>query len=153
MADDDQDLADRTAALAQAFINAIPHSRELGMRLVEIGRGTAEMMVPYDDRFIGDPTTGVMHGGVMTALLDSCSGAAVMSHPEAPAGTATIDLRIDYMRPAEPGAEVHARAECYRVTRNVAFVRAIAFTHDADDPVATSAGAFTVERGRSGGEA
>ncbi|MEO1000065.1 MAG: PaaI family thioesterase [Pseudomonadota bacterium] len=146
MAESGSEQAERKARMAQAFIQAIPHSRELGMELREIGAGVAEMCVPYDPRFVGDPATGVLHGGVLTALLDSCSGAAVMSHPAAPAGTATIDLRIDYMRAAEVGATIVARAECYRVTRNVAFVRATCFTDDPDHPVATSAGAFTVER-------
>lgn len=66
--------------IAEQFISVIPHSNDLGMTLVDLGDGTAEMAIQYDERFIGDPATGVLHGGVITALLDTCSGAAVSSH-------------------------------------------------------------------------
>ncbi|MFO7856977.1 MAG: PaaI family thioesterase [Paracoccaceae bacterium] len=138
---------DRIAEIGRRFVGAIPWSKALGMELLALHRGVAEMRTPYDARFVGDAATGVLHGGVLTALLDSCSGAAVMSHPSGPLGTATIDLRIDYMRAARPGKAVTARAECHRATRSVAFVRAVAYEDDPEDPVATSTGAFTIERG------
>ncbi|MGI1663812.1 PaaI family thioesterase [Palleronia sp. KMU-117] len=138
-------MTDLKAQLARQFIEAIPHSRALGMRLVSIGDGEAEIVMPYDERFVGDPVSGVIHGGAVSALMDTCGGAAVMSHPQAPAGTATIDLRIDYMRPATPGQAIRARASCYQITRSVAFVRAVATDDDESRPVATATGAFTVE--------
>ena len=134
--------------VAETFIKALPFAERLNMKIVDIDYGRAVISMPYDDVLVGDTTTGVIHGGAMSALLDTAAGAAVMIHPEGGIGTATLDLRIDYMRPATPGQSLIATAECYHVTRSVAFVRATASDEDTDRPVATATGAFTVGKGK-----
>lgn len=140
------DFNDRMAQ----FVQILPHARALSLVLDEIGEGEVEVSMPYDEKLIGDPLTGVVHGGAVSALMDTCCGAAVISHPDRPTSTATIDLRIDYMRAATPNQRISARATCYHMTRNVAFVRAVAMDEDRSRPVATATGAFTVERAGGG---
>ncbi|HUF86559.1 MAG TPA: PaaI family thioesterase [Thermohalobaculum sp.] len=130
-----------------ALMTGLPFGRELGMRLHQAADGVAVVSVPYDPSLVGDPETGVLHGGVITALLDTACGWAVLAAPQAIRATATLDLRIDYMRPATKGQGVFARAECYRLTRSIAFARAVAYHADPADPVATAQGAFMLERG------
>ncbi|SFS66308.1 uncharacterized domain 1-containing protein [Sulfitobacter marinus] len=131
--------------IAGQFIAALPFSDALNMSLEDIGDGSAVISMPYDSKLVGDPRTGVVHGGAVSALMDTCCGAAVMSHPSSPGGTATIDLRIEYLRAAKPGQKITTRAECYHVTRSVAFVRATAHDEEDTNPVATATGSFVVE--------
>ncbi|MEO1066866.1 MAG: PaaI family thioesterase [Pseudomonadota bacterium] len=131
--------------LARKFIEALPHCKALAMRVDDVGDGIATLSMPYVENLIGDPATGVIHGGAVSALMDTCGGTAVMAHPSGPSMTATLDLRIDYMRAATPGNTITTTAECYHVTRSVAFVRAKAHDGDPSDPVATATGAFTVQ--------
>lgn len=130
------------------LMEGLPHARDIGMRLHRSSNGEAVLSIPYDAKLVGDPVSGVLHGGVITALLDTACGSAVMSVPQKLNAVATLDLRIDYMRPATVAQAVFARAECYRMTRSVGFARAVAYHDDPDDPIASAAGAFMIERAK-----
>ncbi|MDF1728159.1 MAG: PaaI family thioesterase [Sulfitobacter sp.] len=134
--------------LAQQFISALPHARALGLRIESLKAGEAVISMPYSEQIIGDPVTGVVHGGAVSALMDTTCGAAVMSHPSNPSHTATIDLRIEYLRGATPGQTITTRATCYHVTRSVAFVRATAWDEDPENIVANVTGTFTAGSGK-----
>ena len=135
-------MIEKKKKAVEDFFAVLPHSVSLGMGIDFIKDGEVGMSMPYDSLLIGDPQTKVIHGGAVFALLDTCCGAAAMSHPEQIGPTATIDLRVDYMRPATPSQRIRAIATCYNLTKSVAFVRAVALDHNEEKPVAMAAGAF-----------
>jgi uncharacterized protein (TIGR00369 family) len=124
-----------------------PQSSALGLRPISAEAGVAAMAVAWRADLVGDPRSGVIAGGVITTLLDQTCGMAVASLAEAEnrlSGLATLDLRIDYMRGAEPGREIIARAHCYKLTTSIGFVRAAAFEDDEADPIATAQATFAL---------
>lgn len=132
----------KLAQLNRGFHQVVPHNRALGLEMLLLEDGDARMRLPYAAELVGNPETGVLHGGAISSLMDACCGASVFMKLRSPVPIATLDLRIDYLRPAEAGRDVLAHGVCYRVTRNVAFVRGVAYHDDEDDPVAAAAGAF-----------
>jgi len=133
---------ERLALYQQLFSDAIPHNLELGIRVVDVERGRGSMRLDWQERLVGNPETCVLHGGAIPTILDSCCGMAVASMLANPQPFATLDLRIDYVRPATPHQPVIADADCYKITANVAFVRAIAHHGDKSDPIAAASGTF-----------
>src|SRR5436309_9435462 len=120
-----------------------------GLRLDRAAPGEAWSSLPYRPVFVGDTETGVLHGGVVTAMLDESCGMAVQLALDGTRAIATLDLRIDYQKPATPGLDIRAHAVCYRVTRSIAFVRATAYQESEDDPVATATACFMVGANRT----
>ena len=135
--------------IGRQLMSALPFSRALGMTIEEMGEGLAVISMPFNKALIGDPETGVIHGGAVSALMDTCGGAAVLAAENGPTGTATLDLRIDYMRPAESGRDILAEAECYHVTKSVAFCRAWAYHETREKVIAAAQGAFAINKPRT----
>ena len=131
-----------TAPLADRMTMFVPHAAALGMTLVAMEKGRGVMETPWREELVGDPETGVIASGVVTALLDHTCGLAINSAAETPMPIATLDLRIDYMRPAAPRTGLTCEAQCYRLTRSIGFVRAEAWDVDRADLVATAQAAF-----------
>jgi uncharacterized protein (TIGR00369 family) len=133
---------ERKLNIARVFSRGVPHNEALGMRIVDVTDTEVFYELPYDARLVGNPDTGTLHGGAITALLDASSGLAVFNVLAELVPIATLDLRIDYLRPADPGKSVISKATCYKVTRNVAFTRAVAYHDDPDDAIAHAVGTF-----------
>lgn len=115
-----------------------------GLQLDRAAPGEAWTSLPYRPVFVGDTQTGVLHGGVVTAMLDESCGMAVQLALDGARAIATLDLRIDYQKPATPGVDIKAHSLCFRVTRSIAFVRSTAYQDAEDDPVATATACFMI---------
>jgi uncharacterized protein (TIGR00369 family) len=136
-------MPERALEMFQAwFSDTIPQNKALGLQVVAVRKGVATMKLEWQPHLVGNPETGVLFGGALTTMLDACSGMAVATMLTEPAPFATLDLRIDYIKPATPGQAVIAEAQCYKLTNNVAFTRAVAHHGDPADPIASSAGTF-----------
>ena len=125
------------------------YGRASGLRIERAERGEAWSSLPYQSVFAGDTESGVIHGGVVTAMLDESCGMAVQLALDGSRAIATLDLRIDYQKPAKPGLDIKAHSVCYHVTRSIAFVRSTAYQDTEQDPVATAAACFMVGANRT----
>ena len=131
--------------VARRFAQSIPHVQDLGIEAVEASAGEGVMRLPYRRDLVGNPETGVLHGGVITTLIDTVCGFAVFFSQGEIKTIATLDLRIDYLKPATPERDLYAYAQCYKSTRSVAFVRAVAYHDHRDDPIAHTAATFMID--------
>ena len=118
------------------------HGKALGLRFHAEGPDWVELALPYDERLIGDPSRGVLASGPIVTMMDMATSLSVWVKRGFFAPQATVDLRVDYLRPATPGRTVIGRGECLRLTRSIAFVRGVAYDDMVDDPLAHVAGTF-----------
>ena len=127
---------------AQQFLTVLRHCQVLGMQIPSALPTGLTLRLPYSEQIIGNPETGVIHGGALTTLMDTTCGIATVCVLEEFEICPTIDLRIDYMRSAAPHKDVFGFAECYRVTPTIIFVRGYAYQDDPQEPIAHVVGTF-----------
>ena len=136
--------ADTVPAWANAFLQGIPYARESGMTARDVGvqKGHATVDMPARDAWTGDSITQQLHPGCATVLADTACGLAVGAALDTLVPFATLDLRMDYLRPARAGIGLSCQAHCHRVSRNVAFVRGEIYQPGTDEPVAMVSATF-----------
>lgn len=137
---------DTSKGFAQTFVNAVPQLRALNVEFLDIEDGKVSVKLPYSEHLVGFPETGVLAGGAIYTVMDSVAGMSVYAALGAYFPSATLDLRIDYLKPATPGQDVYGEARCYKLTRKVAFVRGRAHHGDPERPIAHITGTFFIER-------
>jgi uncharacterized protein (TIGR00369 family) len=127
---------------ANRFFRSIPHMNETGIRLGKLEGGRATLVLPARADWLGDPERGLLHPGPLTVLADSACGAAVGAALDRVQPYATLDLRMDLLRPAGPDRDVSCTAECFRLTQNIAFTRATLRQAGDEAPIATALATF-----------
>ena len=143
MTDSDPKSADRfDPELFMAYVRHAGHSGALGISYLRHGEDWAELSLPYDARLVGMPESGIIASGPIVSLMDMATGLAIWIRLGRFRHQATLDLKVDYLRPARPGHAITGRGACYGLTRSVAFVRGTAHDGDPDDPVANVTGTF-----------
>lgn len=125
-----------------ALARSVGHGRALGMEFGASGDDWTELVLPWSEKLVGVPETGILASGAIVSLIDTASGTAVWVTLGKFIPLVTIDLRIDYLRPAFRGESVRARCECTKLTRRIAFTRGTAFV--GDKPIAYSSGTFMI---------
>jgi uncharacterized protein (TIGR00369 family) len=123
------------------FVNTLNQARELGLVTRDAGEGYLVLELPYSEHIIGNPDTGAIHGGAITTLMDTASGSVMICALDHFELCPTLDLRVDYMHPAEPGKPVFARAETYKVTPNIIFTRCEGYQEEGNT-IANCVGTF-----------
>ena len=129
-----------------ALARQVGHGRALGMEFKGSGEKWTELSLPWREELVGVTETGILASGTIVSLIDTASGTAVWATLGKFLPLVTLDLRIDYLRPALRGETVFARCECVKLTRQIAFTRGVAHSGDAERPIAYGSGTFMISR-------
>ena len=128
------------------FARKVGHGRALGLEYCDSGDNWAELSLPWREQLVGIPESGFLASGAIISLIDTASGASVWMTLGKFVPIVTLDLRLDYLRPALKGETIYARCECVKVTKRVAFIRGIAHAGDPDKTIAHSTATFMLDR-------
>jgi uncharacterized protein (TIGR00369 family) len=125
-------------ATLDAMVRNAPFHRWLGVSLGALSAEGVEILLPWREEFVSDPTIRYTHGGILAALIDLAGDYAVAARIGR--GVPTVDMRVDYHRAAQPGPLV-ARAKIIKLGGTLATAEAQVFD-DKDRLVASGRGVY-----------
>ncbi|MCP4132361.1 MAG: thioesterase family protein [bacterium] len=121
--------------LKNAYENQMPFNKLLGLKMKTLTMEKVEISFDMKDELVGNFEKRILHGGVISSVLDFTGGAIAQMHvleemkespPEEIARRltqmGTIDLRIDYIRPGR-GDSFTASGHILRLGNKVAVAR------------------------------
>lgn len=129
-------------ARCHRFLDAQPHMRKLGIRLIQAQKNKVTLVLPVQPQLLSEDLDTYLHGGVLTTLIDAASSVSTLCALDAFELCPTLDLRIDHMRLPVQSQPLYVTAECYRVTRSVLFTRASVYQGDPSRSIAYGLATF-----------
>ena len=137
--------------LAQFIEQGVPFNQFLNIQVKLLQSGHCVLCVPFRSEWIGDVTRPALHGGVISTLIDACSGAATFTRMESVGDRiSTVDLRVDYLRPGL-SEDLYANSTVIRMGNRVAVCRTEVYNGGCPalgqedlEPVASGTAVFNV---------
>tara|TARA_R110002072_G_scaffold299006_1_gene473800 strand:- start:5312 stop:5989 length:678 start_codon:yes stop_codon:yes gene_type:complete len=125
------------------FTEQLPHGRDLGMKVVRVEDNQASIRLsPQPWMFEGDDDREEVCTSILYSLADSACGLAVFAEAQELTPIATLDLRMDYLRPADGDRALLAVATCLHLTEEIAFIHCDILSHGGSQPLATGSATF-----------
>lgn len=126
--------------------NEIPFNVYLGIEAEELREGYARLKLPFRREFIGDGRRPALHGGLIATLIDVSGGAATWTHFSREDAIATLDMRVDYLRPG-PDDDLIAESQVLRVGNRVAVVNTRVYSaRDRSTVIAEGKAVYNIRR-------
>jgi uncharacterized protein (TIGR00369 family) len=125
-------------ATLDALVRKSPFHVWLGVRLHKLDSDAVELLLPWRAEFVSVAERGYMHGGILAALVDIAGDYAIaarLGH-----GLPTVDMRVDFHRPAMQGALV-ARGTVVKLGRTLCTAEARIFA-ESGELVASGRGVY-----------
>lgn len=122
----------------------VPFNRLLGLRGESASEGRCVLRLPVRGDLVGDPRRPAIHGGVLSALIDTAGGVAAWSALGENESVSTVDLRVDYLEPAGLSGDLRASAELVRKGNRVCHVRMV--LTQGEKLVAEGRGVYNIHR-------
>ncbi|MCF6183147.1 MAG: PaaI family thioesterase [Bacteroidales bacterium] len=125
----------------------IPMAKFIGVKVLEIEEGYVKLFFPYREEFIGDPRSKRLHGGYTATAVDLAGGVAAMTYMTSPDDdVATIDMRIDYVRPGKAKAIIAEGQVLSKRRRSIVTEMKIFHPDEKGKIIAFGRGVFSIKR-------
>ncbi|HEY2945994.1 MAG TPA: PaaI family thioesterase [Vicinamibacteria bacterium] len=140
-------MSDFPAQILGLMAEQVPFNRLLGIQGEAASPGACVLVLPVRPEFVGDFRRPALHGGVVSALIDTAGGVAAWSALGAEESVSTVDLTVDFLEPAGLAGPLRASAQLVRKGNRVCHVR-IAVTQDGL-LVAEGRGVYNIHKRRA----